>query len=289
VNVNISTAGQDAANPLTSWHDEGARPRSLAFDVFGDYVRFNGDELSLRAMVELLKCFDVAEATTRIMMSRLRAAGAFYSRREGRETIYRLTAAGVEILEESRRRIFDRQQTQWSGAWSLVLYTVPENDRAARERLRRSLQWLGFGQLTAGTWISAHDRLADAQLALRGEGSVRLDRFRASSVSRENDRELAARCWDLEALNGRYQELVYLVSKRQPHYRRGLTDRDAFIARLRLVHKYRMSIYEDPNLPRELLPIGWIGNQAHAAFTETHDLLRPGAERYFLEIARGVA
>lgn len=265
-----------------------AKPRSLALDIFGDYVLDNGEELPLRALVELLECFRVAEPTARMMMSRLRARGVFSTRREGRQTVYRLTPAGAKVLQEGRSRIFNRQQSSWTGVWSLVIYTVPESDRAARERVRRSLQWLGFGQLAAGTWISPHERLDDVQRAVEGEGAPRLDLLHASSRSREEDLAFAARCWELDGLRSAYLDLAARINAGMAIYADAeLSDRERFIERTQLVHEYRKFPYRDPDLPAELLPADWPGAHAHAAFLRAHELLREGAERYFRQVVGG--
>ena len=273
-----------------SFDHEGAadaKPRSLALDVFGDYVRYSGEELPLRSLVALFECFDIAEATTRMMMSRFRSSGILMTRRDGRQTIYRLTPEGLAVLEEGRRRIFERGRTRWSGVWSLVIYSVPESNRAARERLRRSLQWLGFGQLSSGTWVSPQDRLAELSRTFGNESSVQIDQFRASSLGLDHDREYAARCWDLDALHKAYEDLTQRTNRRMVDYTSNvLSDRDAFIERMRLVHEYRMFPYRDPDLPSELLPSDWAGTQAHTAFLLAHEQLRPQAERYFQSIVR---
>lgn len=264
-----------------------AKPRSLALDVFGDYVRYDGEELPLRSLVSLLECFGVAGTTTRMMMSRLRSSGIFASRSEGRQTIYRLTPKGLAILDEGRQRIFERGRTRWDGVWSLVIYSVPESDRAARERLRRSLQWFGFGQLASGSWVCPHDRLDEVTSAFGSDQSIQLNQFHATSMGVEHDREFAARCWDLKALHGAYAELANRIDQRMTDYSGDdLTDREAFIERMRIVHEYRLFPYRDPDLPLELLPHDWAGTYAHESFSTAHRLLRGPADRYFRATVR---
>ena len=67
------------------------KPRSIVFDLFGDYVRYDGGGIRLRALTQLLDAFDVGESTVRVVMNRLRKEGWFDARRDGRETAYLLT------------------------------------------------------------------------------------------------------------------------------------------------------------------------------------------------------
>ena len=61
------------------------KARSLVFDLFGDYLRYRGGEVRLRGLVSLMGCFDVAEPTVRVVVTRLRKEGWLVSRRDGRD------------------------------------------------------------------------------------------------------------------------------------------------------------------------------------------------------------
>ena len=51
-----------------------------------------------------------------------------------------------------------------------------------------------------------------------------------------------------------------------------------------LVHRFRELAYRDPNLPVELQPAGWLGDQARTIFTEAHELLAIGADDFYREL-----
>ncbi len=131
------------------------KPRSLVFDLFGDYLRYRGGEVRLRGLVGLMNCFDIPEPTVRVVVGRLRRDGWLASRRDGRETIYSLTETSWQLLDEGRGRIFSRATGPWSGDWHMVIYSVPEADRALRDQLRKKLAWLGFGPLSSSVWPPA--------------------------------------------------------------------------------------------------------------------------------------
>jgi phenylacetic acid degradation operon negative regulatory protein len=255
------------------------KARSLVFDLFGDYLRYRGGEVRLRGLVSLMGCFDVAEPTVRVVVTRLRKEGWLVSRRDGRETIYSLTDAAWALLDEGRERIFQRAAGPWDGQWHMILYTVPETDRALREQLRKKLAWLGFGPLSSSVWVSPHDRVRQVRAAFAGAASVRLDLFRSRSEGLEADRDIAARAWDLGRLQAAYAELLSEYRPRLTAYRSGaLQGADALVERMRLVHDYRLFPFRDPDLPPELLPVGWHGREAHQLFVDVHALLRGPAE-----------
>ncbi|TQL91121.1 PaaX family transcriptional regulator [Pseudonocardia kunmingensis] len=255
------------------------KARSLVFDLFGDYLRYRGGEARLRSLVSLMGCFDVPEPTVRVVVTRLRKEGWLSSRREGRETLYALTDAAWALLDEGRERIFHRVQGPWDGQWHMVIYSVPEAERGLREQLRKKLAWVGFGPLSAAVWLSPHDRTGQVREAFAGEPAVQLDVFRSRSGGTEADRDIAARAWDLEELDGAYAQLLEAYQPRLAAYRAGeLQGADALVERMNLVHDYRRFPFRDPDLPPELLPAGWNGRRAHEVFLEAHGLLRGPAE-----------
>jgi phenylacetic acid degradation operon negative regulatory protein len=265
------------------------KPRSLVFDLFGDYLRYRGGSVRLRGLVALMECFDVPEATVRVVAARMRKEGWLDSRREGRETVYSLTDAAWHLLDEGRARIFARASGPWDGQWHMIVYSVPEADRALREQLRKRLSWLGFGPMSASVWISPHDRVAEVRQSFADHTSVRLDALHARSEGAAADRDMAARSWDLAGLNKDYGELLERYRPRVARYRasepRG---REALVERMRLVHDYRLFPFRDPDLPPELLPEGWTGRAAHEAFLEAHGLLRGEAEAYVDQLLTGM-
>jgi phenylacetic acid degradation operon negative regulatory protein len=266
------------------------KARSLVFDLFGDYLRYRGGEVRLRSLVSLMDCFDVPESTVRVVVTRLRKEGWLSSRRDGRETVYALTDAAWALLDEGRERIFHRAQGPWDGQWHMVLYSVPETERGLREQLRKKLAWFGFGPLSSAVWLSPHDRTGQVRTAFAGEPAVRLDVFRSRSAGVEEDRDVAARCWDLAELDRAYAGLLATYRPRLPAYRAGeLQGADALVERMKLIHDYRRFPFRDPDLPPELLPEGWNGRQAHEVFLEAHGLLRGPAEACVDALTRSAA
>jgi phenylacetic acid degradation operon negative regulatory protein len=255
------------------------KARSLVFDLFGDYLRYRGGEVRLRALVALLDCFGIPEATGRVAAARLRKEGWLAASRTGRETVYSLTPGAWQMLDEGRARIFHHANGPWDGQWHMVIYQVPETERALREQLRRRLAWLGFGPLSPSVWLSPHDRIQQVKDDFAASPAAQLDTFRSRSAGNGADRDIAARAWDLAALMRDYRSLLDRYAPRLPEYQAGgLDDREALVERMRLIYDYRHFPFRDPGLPSELLPDDWPGRQAHDFFLQAHGLLRVKAE-----------
>src|SRR5262249_21990215 len=181
---------------------------------------------------------------------------------------YSLTARSWQLLDEGRPRIFQRGARPSDGQWCLLLYSVPEAERAVRERLRKALASLRFRPLAPSTWLSPYDQTArlDALLAEQGLAG-RAHVFFARSRSTAEDRALVERCWDLAALDHRYAAFLATYAPRLSVYQAGaLPDEQCFVERVRLVDDYRRFPFLDPDLPAPLLPPAWRGPAAHEVF-----------------------
>lgn len=240
------------------------KPRSIVFDLYGEYIRYDGGEAPMRVLTSLLSDFGVGADAARVVMSRLRSEGWFETRRVGRESLYALTTQAWEMLDEGRPRIFERRREPWTGEWCLVTYSVPEAARQTRDRLRKRLAWNGFGLLAPSTWICPHDKRSVVVKALEAESEARFDVLMARSLGLPHDRDMARRCWDLDGLNAAYGEFLHSAQDRLSRFQASPPEgADALVERIRLIDEYRRFPFEDPDLPLELLPAGWLGRQAH--------------------------
>jgi phenylacetic acid degradation operon negative regulatory protein len=261
------------------------KPRAIVWDLFGDHLRYIGDGLEgkipMRALTQLLEVFGVGESTSRVVLSRMRREGWFTTCRDGRQTSYALTSRSLRTLDEGRARIFDRGHDDWDGTWRMVIYAVPEESRGERDRVRRTLAWHGFGPLAAATWISPHPRLEVVREALADLSATRIDLLESRALSREADREMAFRCWDLDGLGRDYVKLVaaYEQLPAGPELA-ALDGPEALRRQVELVASYRTLPFRDPDLPAALLPEGWPGRRTHALFSAAHDALHGPADAF---------
>jgi phenylacetic acid degradation operon negative regulatory protein len=215
------------------------------------------------------------------------ARGWLQSERVGRHSYYDLTPRGRRLLEAGEDRIYHPDWDRpWDGSWFLLAYSIPEDERMLRDRLRARLAWLGFGTLRSGLWISPHDVEAEVcEIAESLEISSYIECFRATGAEFTDPERLVERGWDLTAVNERY---VAFIDRQLPDFQRyraetetrSISPEQSFVQRFRLTHEYRDFPLIDPYLPRTLLPDDWAGECAAHLFRTYHDLLSPPAEEY---------
>lgn len=264
--------------------------RSLIFDLFGGYVRYDGGVVELKDLAAVARCFGVSGDSVRVVMSRLRREGWFEVSHAGGRAQYSATNATWELLDAGHRRIFADPPPAWSGNWYLVIYEVPESERAVREELRKTLAWLGFGPLAASTWLSPHDRVSSVLEWAHQRPTARVDTLIARSRGPEQDHEFVARCWDLDGLARDYERFLdtYGSPEAVQHWR-GVQGSDALVTRLRLAHDYRLFLFRDPGLPAHLLPADWPGTRARSLFAEAHAYLEDEAMAAYRFLVRATS
>lgn len=263
------------------------RPQDLVFTLFGDYLLHRAGAVWVGSLIELLEPLGLSSGDVRTVLSRMGRKGWFERRRVGRRSYYDLTPRGRRLLEAGEARIYRPPRGEsWDGLWYLVAYSIPEETRHLRDRLRLRLQWLGFGQLGNGLWISPYPLRGEVnELASELGIGDHIELFRAQYHGYSSASRLVGKCWDLASINALYLEFLERNRRKFEHFRQaipqgGPTPRECYVRRFRLVHEYRDFPLIDPYLPPKLLPADWAGGEAAELFERYHELLTAPAERF---------
>src|SRR3954454_6366709 len=144
-----------------------AVPRSLLMTFFGAFLRRVGGWISVADLVALMAGLELDEQAVRSAVSRLKRRGVIARERRRGAAGYRLTAHGEAILEAGDARIFGRVGGA-GGDWVLVVFSIPEERRALRHRLRTRLQWLGLRTVAAGGWVAPGPAASELRRRRRG-------------------------------------------------------------------------------------------------------------------------
>jgi phenylacetic acid degradation operon negative regulatory protein len=255
------------------------RPHDLAFTLFGEYLLHRDAPVGTAGLIELFRPLGLTPAATRTVLSRMTRRGWLEAGRSGRRSFYAPTARARKLLAEGSARIHAPPATRpWDGLWYLLAYSIPESRRQLRDRLRLRLQWLGFGQLGNGLWISPHHLRGEVnELAAELGIADHLELFRAQYQGYSSVHHLVAQAWDLERVNRRY---AAFIERHRAAAAESTSPADAYLRRFQLVHEYRDFPLLDPRLPERLLPAHWKGGEAAALFRRCHDRLRAPADAF---------
>jgi phenylacetic acid degradation operon negative regulatory protein len=246
-----------------------SRTGSLIVSLYGDAVVPRGGALALATVATICGALGSGDGAVRTAMSRLTAEGWLERSRVGRNGFYRLAPRGRATFAEASARIYGMARPDWDGCFVLVL---PENGGPANGRSDPG----AVGRIGSGLLV--------APSPLAGPNDVPLPagiRLEARALDAEDARRLAARAWPLAEIAARYERFLACLEP-GPATRRDepLTDLEALLLRVLLIHEYRKILLRDPLLPDALLPADWPGNRARRHCAKLYRRLVPASERW---------
>ena len=260
----------------------GFPPQHLLLALLGDYWSGRCEALPSAALVDLLAEFDVNPSGARAALSRLSIRGLLVGTKDGRNTFYRVADGFRNLLPYGpiHTRAFAKPQPDWDGTWTMVAFTVPEDQRRLRPMLRGRLQSLGFAPLYDGLWASPHAPDKELDIALEIAPPQSCTVLRATELPLRTRLSVAS-AWNLGDLGESYSEFTRTfrpVLRRLESGRIGPTE--ALVSRTRATYRWFVFAVTDPDLPEALLPSRWPRAAAHDLFLALVDgLASPAVDR----------
>lgn len=252
-------------------------PPSVLLVLFGDYWLESEGGLPSAALVALLADFGVNDAAARAALSRMVKRGLLVSTKSGRNTSYRASPRGQQVLRDASTRIsrFGSAPPEWAGVWSIIAFDLPENARSLRSAVRNRLGWLGFAPLYEEVWISPHDRHESAVRELRALG-VEATAFQASFAESGIPTRMPQNAWNLDDLRARYERFVERAQQAMHAVASdALTPAAAVVERTGLLESWLELSSDDPELPASILPADWPRERARELLLSAHGALEP--------------
>src|SRR5699024_7785617 len=266
--------------------------RSMIFTIYGDYIRHYGDGIWIGSLIKLLQAFGHNDQSVRAAISRMNKQGWVQSNRVGNKSYYSLTSQGKDRMEEASKRIYKEEPKPWSGNWWILFYSIPEEKRHLRDKLREELIWSGFGPLSNSCWITPNDLAKETKLLIEKYGiKDYITIFKAEHLGMNSNSDLVEKCWDLEDINNRYETFIknnsqkYIIEKNKIDKSKKKTnkmmDDELFVDKTLLVHEFRKFLFVDAGLPDELLPEKWLGDSSTKLVQDYNKILSEPSKCFF--------
>lgn len=230
--------------------------------IYGDVVVPRGGVLWTGTLIDLCAGVGINESLVRTAVSRLVAADQLAGERIGRRSYYRLRSSAVAMFNEAADLLYGPDRP--AQGWQVIHAPALKPDDARHLRM---------GHMGGPVFLRPDRGQAPPPGALV---------FHSASPKGETP---LASFWDLSALSEGYDRFMALFAMLDPA---NLSPAQALVARLLLVHAYRMVLLRDPRLPAEHLPDGWNGAEARALFRTLYDALTPQAEAHVALTCEGV-
>jgi len=280
----------DEVRDTADGDDSPALPRSqagggaqhLLATLLGAYGIGRAEPVPAGLFPLLLAEFGISPAGARNALSRVARRGLLEPVGAGRSRAYRMPEAARVVQERRTRQFttFGEPPPAWDGKWTLVLYSVPEQDRTLRQALRTRLVRAGFGAMRDGVWGTPRDRRADAAEVVKLVEPSPAASLRAELAATSASFPDLHRMFPLAALAADYGHFVGRFGPVRGQLSEGaIMPPEALVTRTYLMDTWRVFADADPDLPDELLPDDWPRARAHEVFTKLDAALRSLALR----------
>ncbi len=182
-------------------------------------------------------------------------------RRQGLVRTFKNSLMEAEITVSGKKRIKSlmpqyQKKRPWDSNIYLVTYDVPVTQNWERDMLRMFLKKIGCGLLQESIWVTPYNPtwIVREFIENRGlEGTVLVSILgKEGSIGGMSLEELIEQVYNLTDLNGRYKEFLQKCR--------------VGIPKAQLAFHYLSILNDDPQLPFELLPDDWVGDEAYQVF-----------------------
>ncbi len=264
----------EASDTIETWSAAAdISARSVLVTIFGDAVLPVTRTVWLSKLFELAAPFGFSERLVRTSLSRLAAEGWVDSERVGRHSRYTLTPLAVRESEDANHRIYGHAPPAWDRSWTMVVVDHPLASQDERELLTRHLGWQGFVPLGRGVLASPVVSVGGVRELLDLiEPSARPPVAVAELV--DLDRLVAdgffATAFQTAEIESAYELFIETHRPLLDAPRGSITGMEAFAIRTMVVHDLRRIRLRAPDLPAELRPVDWIGDEAYRIAAELY-------------------
>lgn len=271
-----------------------ARPihaNTLILSIYGDTICPRGDSIWLGSLIKLVEPLGISQRLVRTSVFRLSEKSILQSKQVGRRSYYSLTERAFRQFASASKRIYAAEPLEWDGQWLLVFTSLGGLSTDQREIVRKELRWLGFNRITAGVYGHPTIELGEVQKLVREmgleENIVVLHATAADPNLTPATNHLMSQCIDLKPSNTQYQKLIddFQGILDAARHESNLDPALCFLVKTLLIHRFRLILLKEPELPSELLSENAISKYARDMIGELYQIIQAPADSYFSSIS----
>lgn len=262
---------------------EGPRGRRLLITLMAEYWLEESAMVPSGALVDLMHDLNISPSGTRTLLSRLKEEGRLVAVKNGRRTYYALSPKARHRLSEGFDliRTFATGKLPTTPVWTTLLFSIPEGQRAMRQKLRKGLSWMLFAPLYDGTWISPQPRSQQVLTLCHKLGVQEATMIQGDISMAGTHLGNPVNAWDLELAHRLYTNFSKILAEPLEQLSKGrITPPEAMRLRTETINVFRGLPRFDPDLPLSLLPADWPRASAKANFAELYESTACSARDY---------
>ena len=201
-------------------------------------------------------------------LAKLKSLGLVDKTITNSETFYTITKAGEEYADDVLGLL--KTKKGWDKKWRLIMFEIPETQRALRDKLRRKLTSLGLGILQSSVWITPNDIKNEIE-EIRNSFDLgsQLKYFEVSATPTLNQ-QIIEKSWNIPAINLELERFVKDATWAMKAMGKGNGDR--FNAK-KLVFEYALILKSGPVLPPEFIEKNEVRKKAQDAYFKLREYI----------------
>lgn len=171
----------------------------------------------------------------------------------------------VPVISDKGRLILKTQLPfkkfdAWDNRWRMVIFDIPETQRADRLVLCHKLEELGFGHFQKSAYISPFPLLSTVERFASNLGIRQyIQLLEISKI--DNEKRLVEKVWKISEINDYYKKFIEKAKTE--------SKKDFWALKAKKLEQEFAVIYQnDPHLPEKFLPKNWVGDKAYKVFKQ---------------------
>lgn len=255
----LDTPQQYLEKLLLDWRQQGSPSVwSIVITVFGDAIVPRGGVISLASLLAIFERLGIEPNALRTALSRLARDGWITRIKHGRQSSYMLAPDGTELFASAAQRIYAGETPEWSN--SLEFKLLPVDAQTDHDAVSEQFVEMGYGSPMPGIFMRAVTGACNASPQDQASSIT----FHTSDIGVEDARRLSGMAWPLEELSHQYAAFSNRYRNLHAALQAGDLNEplDCLAVRTIVIHDWRRIVLKDPNLPADLTPEPWPGNEA---------------------------
>ena len=244
---------------------------------------FGKEEYSIVDLLHLLQPFNVSETSLRTNLSRMKINGTLESRKEGKTVFYRFYIRGQKMSRIAELGFSPPSWEGWNNKWFGVIFSINEENKENRYKIRKRLQAYRFAPQYPGFWIRPLHPIEREKYKydeIFNKEYCSLVELNFTQTLKTGDIQ---QLWNISEINREYKIAFNFLKEEQEKFIK-LKPEEALILKMEIGNKMVNLIIKNPLLPPSYLPENWQGDDLRNEFFKVDKQLTEISKTYWNKI-----
>jgi len=251
--------------------------------IQGLMLSLSKKQYSINDLLYLIQPFNISPSSLRTNLWRLIKKNFLKTIRQGKKAYYSLSAKAKIISKNVALSFKSPDWHGWDNSWWGIVFSVPENKKPVRHRIRKKLLAYRFAPLYAGFWIRpfhAEEKLDNYLQNIFDHGYGKMIHFHSlNTITKEE----ISRIWKLKQVNQLLYQGIALLKENHKELKKFMA-KEALAKKIFIGNEIVPILFKDPLLPAQFLPEDWQAENLRKFFFKWYNEITKIAQPYWQKI-----